>query len=136
MFGPATGRLGRRPITRLDAERPASPRAHVPTRTSSFPLPDRVALLREGTRALTRVLRREHRSRDLPLAGEELGFGPVRRLEQDALRRLQRERTVGGDRLRQLERQLKLVGPLRIERLSGERELDRDVARQYARQTQ
>ena len=58
-------------------------------------LPDRVALLREGDRALARVLGGEDRTRQLALALPELLLAPVELLLEDRLRRVERERAVG-----------------------------------------
>src|SRR5512133_2899919 len=123
--------------------------ADMPVRLDLASLPHGGALLREGDRALARVLRCEDRARQLFLAPPELLVAPVELLLEDRLRRVERQRAVGGDGRRQLERRVdrlaalgqtvdqpQLVGALGRDRVAGQRQLHRDAVGDAARQAQ
>src|SRR3954468_14703584 len=109
----------------------------------SLALPARRSLLGEGSGALARVLRPEHRRHDVHLLLPALLLGPVEAATQDLLGRGEGERPVGGDRggklQRAAERRTRLdqavdeavvVRRLGGQRVTGQRELHGDVVRQ------
>src|SRR5581483_6832628 len=129
---------------RLRARAPAG----APARESAT-TPYRRALLGERSGPLTGVLRAHHRFNNLALTGEELGVRPVGCLGQDALCRGQGEWPIGGDRLRQRQRDRdrvarlgqavnhpELISALGVDRFAGQRQLHRNAAWKYARETQ
>src|SRR3954447_26869490 len=110
-------------------------------------LPHGRALLGEADGAVARVLRAEDGLGQLALALPELLLAPVELLLEDRLRRVERQRAVGGDRGRELERraarpaalghavdQPELVAALGRDGVAGQRQLHRDAVGDAPRQ--
>src|SRR2546423_10397184 len=147
--GSHEGRREKPPSDLATCTVPRFPTAQVKYRQLLAASPDGIALLGEGDRAFTGVLRGHHRPRDLALLLPCLGLRPVARALDDLLRGLQRERAVGGDRTGELERRVyraaglgqavddaQLVSALGVDRVAGERQLHRHVVRNSARDAQ
>src|SRR5689334_18483244 len=126
---------------------PAAVAADMSVSLDLAPPPHGVALLGEGHRPLARVLGAEDGVRQLALALPELLLAPVELLLEDRLRRVERQRAVGGDGRRQLERRVdraaalgqpvdqpELVAALGGDRVAGQGQLHRDAVGDPARQ--